>query len=375
MTSAATTTSSRSPIAIIFSPPSITIMKLDSAIITALDLDPEHATVTPHGGSSFTTTAKITYRPGGGDDERAYFIKIGRGKDAETMFAGEYVTPRGLRLIRVKDGAGVLLEIASGEHESLKQIHAIVPDLCPTSHAHGRLSESSGHFLVTDFLDLSRGGRDHVTRRGESLAVKLAKLHSTPAPLIPGETELKFGFPVPTACGETIQPNDPSASWADFYADNRLRAILATSVANHGEDVELAKMVDDIASVVVPRLLRDGHLGGLRGIRPVVCHGDLWSGNHGVTSSGQAVVFDPSSGYGHSEYDHGIMNMFGGFGEAFWRDYRRVVDRTEPVDEYDDRVALYEAYHHLNHYAMFGGGYRQSAMSILNRLCGRYGGG
>jgi fructosamine-3-kinase len=67
------------------------------------------------------------------------------------------------------------------------------------------------------------------------------------------------------------------------------------------------------------------------------------------------------------------MNMFGGFGSSFWKDYHTLVPQTEPADEYDDRVALYESYHHLNHWAIFGGGYRSGAMSLLRRLLKRYG--
>lgn len=67
------------------------------------------------------------------------------------------------------------------------------------------------------------------------------------------------------------------------------------------------------------------------------------------------------------------MRMFGGFGSSFFREYHQLCPETEPVDEYDDRVALYELYHHLNHHAMFGGGYRSGAMSIMKRLRSRYG--
>jgi hypothetical protein len=31
------------------------------------------------------------------------------------------------------------------------------------------------------------------------------------------------------------------------------------------------------------------------------------------------------------------------------------------------------SYHYLNHYALFGGGYRGSAMSILRKLIAKYG--
>ncbi|KAH8623665.1 hypothetical protein IG631_21370 [Alternaria alternata] len=68
------------------------------------------------------------------------------------------------------------------------------------------------------------------------------------------------------------------------------------------------------------------------------------------------------------------MNMFGGFGGPFLKEYHKLCPKTEPVEEYEDRVKLYELYHHLNHYAMFGGGYRSGAVSIMNELIKKYGG-
>lgn len=99
----------------------------------------------------------------------------------------------------------------------------------------------------------------------------------------------------------------------------------------------------------MPRLLGDGHLkdGATGGpIVPVVVHGDLWSGNHGRGSIGaervEEVVYDPSSCYAHSEYELGIMKMFGGFGKGFHDEYHKLKPRDEPIEEFKDRVDLYE---------------------------------
>jgi hypothetical protein len=34
--------------------------------------------------------------------------------------------------------------------------------------------------------------------------------------------------------------------------------------------------------------------------------------------------------------------MFGGFGRGFWREYESLVPKSEPKEEWDDRIALYE---------------------------------
>ncbi|KAF2170372.1 hypothetical protein M409DRAFT_19192 [Zasmidium cellare ATCC 36951] len=329
-------------------------MKLDSAVVTLLKLDPEQTTVSGAGGGgmSSASTSKITTTLPDGTQTH-YFMKTGKGAAAETMFAGE--------------------------HASLNAIHAVVPTLCPKSFGHGKFSENtSTSFLVTDYLDLSSRFSSTKTS-GMSLAQKLAKLHTTPAPIPPGHTTPQFGFPAPTCCGDTPQDNTYTPSWADFYANRRLRFILSQSNKFNGPDKELTSLVETTCNEVVPRLIGDAHLNNGAGVLPVVVHGDLWSGNASTgtlpsMTSPEAVVYDSSACYAHSEFELGIMKMFGGFGSGFLREYHALVPKTEPVAEYEDRVALYELYHHLNHYALFGGGYRGGAVGIMRGLVGRYGG-
>ncbi|KAH6851320.1 Fructosamine/Ketosamine-3-kinase [Chaetomium sp. MPI-CAGE-AT-0009] len=320
---------------------------IDAAILEALGLEATSSKLVSHGGSGFSSTYKLMATKDG--QELTFFIKTGTGPNAEVMFRGE--------------------------HASLNALHAADPTLhlAPRSHAHGALRGSPGkYFLATDFLDM---GSSATGGTGLSLAAKLARLHTAPAPVPEGFARPAYGFPVPTCCGATRQDNAWTESWAEFYADRRLRAVLAEGARRHGRDRELADAVAKVAGVVVPRLLGDGHL---KGVKPVLVHGDLWAGNHGrarIAGKGgvEEVVFDPACVYGHSEYELGIMRMFGGFGSGFWREYESLVPKAEPKEEWDDRIALYELYHHLNHYALFGAGYRSGAMSIMQKLISKYG--
>lgn len=177
-----------------------------------------------------------------------------------------------------------------------------------------------------------------------TLAAKLARLHTTAAPIPEGFTDPMFGFPVATCCGETVQDNSWKSSWADFYAENRLRSILRSAVNNNGSDTALSKAVEATVTKVVPRLIGDANV---QCIQPVIIHGDLWSGNHSRGQMGgkggtEEVVFDPSAVYGHSEYELGMMRMFGGFGTNFWKEYETLIPKMEPKEEFEDRLALYE---------------------------------
>lgn len=346
-------------------------MKFDSAVLKALAVDASDVSVSSAGsGDSSATASKISAKLSDGSTQN-FFMKTGNGKAAEIMFRGE-------RQISPDCQPFGNTHPSSGEHASLNAISAAVPSFCPKSLGHGKLADTANkYFLLTEYLDLSGRGSSSA---GQSLAAKLARLHTTPAPTPDGFDKPMFGFPETTCCGDTPQPNDYSASWADFYAEKRLRFILRQSEKGNGPDPELSKMVGQMADVVVPRLLSDAHLNKGKGIAPVVVHGDLWSGNASAGKIGglgetEQVVFDSSACYAHTEYDLGIMKMFGGFGASFFKEYHSLVPKTEPSEEYEDRIKLYELYHHLNHHAMFGGGYRSGAMSIMKGLARKYGNG
>ncbi|KAG6041094.1 hypothetical protein E4U41_006032 [Claviceps citrina] len=291
--------------------------RVDVEILRALRLQDQEATIRPHGRSHFASTFKLTTTDRNGQS-KSYFVKTGTGEKAESMFRGE--------------------------HFSLNAIYNVVPQLCPRSHAHGAMSSPNTYFLATDFLDMestATGGS------GLSLAAKLGRLHTTPAPIPEGHDQPMFGFPVPTCCGETPQDNTYKASWADFFAENRLRRVLEACLRKHGADAELSDAVQAVAARVVPRLV--GEAGPMGRITPVVVHGDLWSGNCSVAQIAgrggrEEVVFDPAAVYGHSEYELGIMSMFGGrsFGPGFWQAYQRLVPTAEPRGEWEDRRLMYE---------------------------------
>jgi protein-ribulosamine 3-kinase len=259
--------------------------QIDSAVAAVLNIDPSNAVLAGSAGSgdSSATASKIKATMPDGF-EKQFFIKIGPN---DAMFAGE--------------------------HASLRALHNAVPTICPQSYGHSQLSDAPGKsFLVTDFLEITSGRRGKAA--GDSLAKKLATLHNTPAPVPSGHDKPMFGFPVPTCCGDTQQPNDFNSSWADFYAENRLRFIEKQSRKSNGKDQELTTLVERLCDEVVPRLIGDDHLNGGKGVKPVVVHGDLWSGNTSVgklpgMDAAEDVTYDSSACYAHSEYELGDMKM------------------------------------------------------------------
>ena len=66
------------------------------------------------------------------------------------------------------------------------------------------------------------------------------------------------------------------------------------------------------------------------------------------------MIFDPAVYYGDREADIAMTRLFGGFGHAFYTAYQS----TWPLDPAaGTRSTLYNLYHVLNHYNLFGGDY------------------
>ena len=98
---------------------------------------------------------------------------------------------------------------------------------------------------------------------------------------------------------------------------------------------------------------------------PSLLHGDLWGGNASCDTNGRPFIFDPASYYGDRETDLAFTYMFGGFTASFYDSYQK----TFPLSPgFEVRKILYNLYHELNHFNLFGGGYASSAQSSVNQL-------
>ncbi len=78
----------------------------------------------------------------------------------------------------------------------------------------------------------------------------------------------RFGFSVPTCCGEIAQGNKWESSWSVYYT-NKLQEQMGRVKADKEAQDLWAKLKDEIPSM----------FDGLGDIEPALMHGDLWSGN------------------------------------------------------------------------------------------------
>lgn len=170
-------------------------------------------------------------------------------------------------------------------------------------------------------------------------------------------TQTQYGWQRDNTIGATPQPNTQSRDWVDFWRRQRLQFQLDLAAANGAPRALLAGGEDLLERF--PALFA-GHAPAAS-----LLHGDLWSGNHAYTRSGEPAIFDPAVYYGDREADLAMTELFGGFGDDFYAAY----NACWPLDPgYGTRKTLYNLYHILNHFNLFGGGYAGQAQRMTDAL-------
>ena len=179
-------------------------------------------------------------------------------------------------------------------------------------------------------------------------------------------TSDSFGFYEDNYIGSNEQINIPNMgeenNWVKFYFDNRILFQLKLAEKNGYATRELAAGVSKLENKI-EKILEGTEES------PSLLHGDLWGGNYVVDDLGKACLIDPAVYYGHREADLAMTKLFGGFGSAFYSAYNEAFPLA-PGYEY--REDLYKLYHILNHLNLFGRGYYQQAISIINSYANRF---
>jgi len=251
--------------------------------------------------------------------ETSYFVKLNRASRLD-MFAAE---------------AQGLLE--------LRQARALI---VPEPVCWGADEQSA--WLVMEHLDLT--GVPQPAALGEGLAA----LHRI--------TQTHYGWQRDNTIGTTPQLNSPRTNWVEFWREQRLQyqlQLAAQNGAGHRLDTTgqllLTRFPALFASYQPP---------------PSLLHGDLWSGNYAYTSSGKPAIFDPAVYYGDREAELAMTELFGGFEPDFYAAY----NAAWPLDDgYRLRKKLYQLYHILNHFNLFGGAYLNQAQALTDTLLSKSG--
>jgi fructosamine-3-kinase len=155
--------------------------------------------------------------------------------------------------------------------------------------------------------------------------------------------------------GPLALPDDPLPDWPSFYAERRLRPLLAPARDRGALSAEGVRAVESVCE-------RIADLAGPPE-PPARLHGDLWSGNV-LWSGGRPYVIDPVAYGGHREVDLTMLRLFGSPGPRFLAAYE---DVAPLAPGHQDRVGLYQLFPLLVHAVLFGGGYGSSVERAARR--------
>lgn len=262
----------------------------------------------PVGGGSINQGYALT------DERHAYFVKLNQATRV-AMFEAEAL--------------------------GLRQMAATRTIRVPQPLCWGTADGSA--YLVLEWLDFGYGTHRSWAEMGRNLAA----MHRV-------TSDRGFGWEMDNTIGSTPQPNPWTASWVDFWAEHRIGYQLHLAKKRGGHFPEGDRLLD-----AIPKLLQ-GH-----NPLPSLVHGDLWSGNAAVTKLEEPVIFDPATYFGDREVDLAMTELFGSFPNDFYRAYNEAFP-LEPG--YAQRKTLYNLYHILNHFNLFGSGYEGQARRMMEGL-------
>jgi fructosamine-3-kinase len=213
-------------------------------------------------------------------------------------------------------------------------------------------------FLALAWIDSGSRAPDFEERLGRALA----RMHAAGAPafgaVAPGTPPPRDGHAhPPTRLGPVVLPNDPTANFATFLAERRLRPL--------AEQADSARSLPGGTRAAIDELC--GRLPELLGPPepPARIHGDLWSGNVMCDTDGAPVLIDPAAHGGHRETDLAMLELFGARSARLLAAY----DEVHPLaDRRDERVELHQLVPLLVHAVLFGGGYGSRVAAVVRSL-------
>ncbi len=228
------------------------------------------------------------------------------------------------------------------ETAGLEEIMATETIRVPRPLLHGATDAHA--FLVLQALDL-QSPRDRVAAE-EHLGRDLAALHR-----VRGK---RFGWNRHNVIGDTPQINTEEDHWVAFYREHRLRYQVDLAARKGLQLPRATALLDSLDAFF------SHYQPG-----PSLLHGDLWTGNIAFDEEARPVLYDPAVYFGDRETDIAFTEMFGGLSPAFYRAYHEAY----PMDSgYEKRRDLYNLYHILNHYNLFGGYYGIQAQETIRSL-------
>ena len=265
---------------------------------------------TPVGGGSINHTFRMIL-----NGDRHYFLKVNETDKFPGMFEEERI---GLEML---------------EAAKATRIPAVI----------GNPLVNSDQILVLEWI----GQGPRTSRFWKQFGEQLAALHNV--------QDDQFGFTRNNFMGALPQSNRQHADWHRFFISERLepqlKLALDKKLLSAKEANQFEKLYTRLPQIFSPS-------------RPVLLHGDLWSGNFLCDEQSRPVLIDPAVYFGHPSIDLAMTTLFGGFDKSFYDSYNYISPFPTNYHEQWEVCNLYPLLVHLN---LFGESYRPAIADTIRR--------
>ncbi len=199
-----------------------------------------------------------------------------------------------------------------------------------------KLFEISLTALKMERIGAQRPSAGQMAQLGQGLA----ELHQVPFQ--------NYGWGTNNYIGLNPQYNQLTDDWGRFFWEFRLLAQVEM-IKNASTKARYKTILQNQRLCLVAFL--NAHC-----VHPSLVHGDLWAGN-ALFDQTHCWLIDPAVYYADREVDIAMTELFGGFGPDFYSAYAKEYPLSSA---YPQKRKLYNLYHSLNHYNLFGNAYLQA---------------
>jgi len=168
-------------------------------------------------------------------------------------------------------------------------------------------------------------------------------------------TNDQFGLDHDNYIGSLVQLNTYEKTWEDFYINQRILALTIKArdkgLMNYNDCQKTESLCQNLSNIIPYS-------------KPALIHGDLWTGNLISNQDGDPVLIDPAIYYGHPEMDIAMLYLFGSVPQLAIESYQSIKSMEKG---WEDRLDLHQLYPLLVHLLLFGEGYYNDVINIINK--------
>ncbi len=260
----------------------------------------------------------------GGDIAEAYLIETA----SQRVFCKLMRGPSALETLQAEmDGLGQILSTKSIKTPQVYFCEDLEGQVC----------------LGMEFVESKTPAPAEMQKLGE----QLAQMHHA--------SSEEFGYHKDNFIGSLPQYNRKHTSWTSFYVEQRLLPQFQLAVSKN------LMLTSEVPEKQIMTAVLSPYFDG---VTPSLLHGDLWSGNYLISTTGKPYLIDPAVYYGDPVVDLAMTRLFGGFGIDFYKAYKT---NTAVLENEEEKTELYQLYYLLVHLNLFGRSYYDSVKRIMRQ--------